>query len=99
MRNVTSLLKPGGKLVLMGVLNNQLYAVGHDKFYSLSLQMDDEVQPIISEINLNINITVTLMYNLTEKNAIALWEILHCDVFVHPCDLCSENTLCNYMYA
>jgi hypothetical protein len=47
MRNVTLLLKPGGKLVLMGVLNNQLYAVGHDKFYCLSLQMDD----VISSMN------------------------------------------------
>jgi hypothetical protein len=31
----------------MGVLNNQLYAVGHDKFYCLSLQMDD----VISSMN------------------------------------------------
>lgn len=48
MRNVASLLKPGGKLVLMGVLNNQLYAVGHEQFYCLSLQMDD----VISSMNI-----------------------------------------------
>lgn len=43
MRNIASLLQPGGTLVLMGVLNNELYAVGHEQFYCLSLQMDDVI--------------------------------------------------------
>uniref|UniRef100_A0ABM0MBA2 Indolethylamine N-methyltransferase-like n=1 Tax=Saccoglossus kowalevskii TaxID=10224 RepID=A0ABM0MBA2_SACKO len=40
MRNVASLLKPGGVLFLCGVLNQSFYAVGANKYWTLSI---DEV--------------------------------------------------------
>ncbi|XP_040286047.1 indolethylamine N-methyltransferase-like [Bufo bufo] len=37
LRNITTLLKPGGHLVLIGVLGNSFYRVGEKKFFCLSL--------------------------------------------------------------
>jgi hypothetical protein len=35
LKNVVSLLKPGGMLVLMGVFDNAMYTVGHKAWYYL----------------------------------------------------------------
>ena len=41
LKNVVSLLKPGGMLVLMGVFNNPVYTVGHKVFKCLVMQKQD----------------------------------------------------------
>ena len=41
LKNLVSLLKPGGMLVLMGIFNSSLYAVGHKVFKSLEMQKQD----------------------------------------------------------
>ena len=40
-KNVVSLLKPGGMLVLMGVFDNAVYTVGHKVFKCLLMQKQD----------------------------------------------------------
>jgi D-arabinose 1-dehydrogenase-like Zn-dependent alcohol dehydrogenase len=41
LKNVVSLLKPGGMLVLMGIFNSPMYAIGHKVFKSLEMQKQD----------------------------------------------------------
>jgi hypothetical protein len=41
LKNVVSLLKPGGMLVLMGVFDNAMYTVGHKVFKCLVMQKQD----------------------------------------------------------
>jgi hypothetical protein len=41
LKNVVSLLKPGGMLVLMGVFNNPVYTVGHKVFKCLVMQKQE----------------------------------------------------------
>lgn len=41
LKNVVSLLKPGGMLVLMGVFDNPVYTVGHKVFKCLVMQKQD----------------------------------------------------------
>ena len=41
LKNVVSLLKPGGMLVLMGIFNSPMYAIGHKVFKSLEMQNQD----------------------------------------------------------
>ena len=41
LKNVVSLLKPGGMLVLMGVFDNPMYTVGHKVFKCLVMEKQD----------------------------------------------------------
>jgi hypothetical protein len=41
LKNVVSLLKPGGMLVLMGVFDNAMYTVGHKVFKCLVMEKQD----------------------------------------------------------
>jgi predicted methyltransferase len=41
LKNVVSLLKPGGMLVLMEMFNNPVYTVGHKVFKCLVMQKQD----------------------------------------------------------
>ena len=41
LKNVVSLLKPGGMLVLMGVFDNAMYTVGHKVFKCLIMEKQD----------------------------------------------------------
>ena len=41
LKNVVSLLKPGGMLVLMEMFNNSVYTVGHKVFKCLEMQKQD----------------------------------------------------------
>ena len=41
LKNVVSLLKPGGILVLMGMFDSSLYTVGHKVFKSLEMEKQD----------------------------------------------------------
>jgi len=41
LKNVVSLLKPGGMLVLMGGFNHSEYTIGHKVFKCLSMQKQD----------------------------------------------------------
>ena len=45
-KNVVSLLKPGGKLVLMGIFKNPLYTVGHKVFKCLTMEKRDVLNAI-----------------------------------------------------
>ncbi|XP_076085573.1 indolethylamine N-methyltransferase-like [Mytilus galloprovincialis] len=49
MKNVVSLLKPGGKLILIGILNCTHYTVGSERFQCVSLTRDD----VISTVKMN----------------------------------------------
>lgn len=46
MKNVVSLLKPGGKLILIGILNCTHYSVGSERFQCVSLTKDDVVNTV-----------------------------------------------------
>ena len=41
MKNITSLIKPGGHLVLFGIINEKCYPVGEETFFSLPV--DEEL--------------------------------------------------------
>jgi hypothetical protein len=41
LKNVVSLLKPGGMLVLMEIFNNTMYTVGHKVFKCLVIEKQD----------------------------------------------------------
>jgi len=41
LKNVVSLLKPGGMLVLMGIFNSSWYIIGHKVFKKLEMQKQD----------------------------------------------------------
>jgi hypothetical protein len=41
LKNVVSLLKPGGMLVLMGIFDVPLYTIGHKAFKSLEMEKQD----------------------------------------------------------
>ena len=41
MKNVSSLIKTGGHLILIGVLNDSFYYIGEEKFCCLPLTADD----------------------------------------------------------
>jgi hypothetical protein len=45
-KNVTSLLKSGGTLILLGVLGETYYDVGDKRFFALELQQSDIVQAL-----------------------------------------------------
>ncbi|XP_071146960.1 indolethylamine N-methyltransferase-like [Mytilus edulis] len=46
MKNVVSLLKPGGKLILIGVLNCPQYTVGSEIFKCLSISRDEVINTV-----------------------------------------------------
>ncbi|KAM8927294.1 nicotinamide N-methyltransferase-like [Pelodytes ibericus] len=48
LRNISSLLKPGGHLVLIGVLGNTFYTVGKQTFFSLTLD-EQLVRKLVEE--------------------------------------------------
>ena len=54
LRNIASLLKPGGKLVLFGVLNSIFYRNGKHYFQDLTLT-EDQVKNAVSGADLSIN--------------------------------------------
>lgn len=46
MKNVVTLLKPGGKLILIGVLNCPQYTVGSEVFKCLSISRDEVINTV-----------------------------------------------------
>ncbi|KAM8927363.1 nicotinamide N-methyltransferase-like [Pelodytes ibericus] len=65
LRNISSLLKPGGHLVLIGVLGNTFYRVGNQEFFCLPLD-EQSVRKAVEEAGYTIkDMDIFLIPNVT----------------------------------
>ncbi|CAN2391897.1 Nicotinamide N-methyltransferase [Pristimantis euphronides] len=77
--NITTLLKPGGHLVLISVLGNTFYKVGEKAFFSLCL---DEQTVRNAVINSGYSIKDVAVYNIPNPTSSALITDTYANIFI-----------------
>ncbi|XP_072012445.1 nicotinamide N-methyltransferase-like isoform X2 [Engystomops pustulosus] len=79
LKNITTLLKPGGHLVLIGVLGDSFYKVGNEKFFCLAL---DEQAVRNAVIDAGYSIKNTEVYNIPDQTLCAHITDSYANIFL-----------------